>query len=63
MFLYRISVSDNFGSLSRLRKGPSQHRPGRADALEQGLLENVEEKNPMKEVRKHRGAKTWTDVG
>ena len=24
---------------------------GRADALEQGLLENVEEKNPMKEVR------------
>ena len=23
---------------------------GRADALEQGLLENVEEKNPMKEV-------------
>ena len=32
---------------------------GRADALEQGLLENVEEKNPMKEVQSTTQCTQW----
>ena len=36
---------------------------GRADSLEQGLLDNVEEKNPMKEAPASCGCSGWWKIG